>query len=224
MNIVGSNFVRATTQTLRAIASVALIMSATSAMSSVHASEKTESFVRDMIDKSYRILNEETLSDMQRSKQFRELLNGASDLKRTAIFTLGPHVNDAEQTEIDGFVQAFKAHIARTFQAHLQDYADYTVMVTGSRDRAADDSVVTISISDPNSGNAPAARGAFRVRTNENSVLVITDIQMEGIWLAIHERSDFTSYLQRNGGNISTLSSFLNELAQNIQMAESGTS
>ena len=136
MNIVGSIFVRATTQTLRAIASAALIMSATSAMSSAHASEKTESFVQNMIDKSYRILSEETLSDMRRSEQFRELLNGTSDLKRTAIFTLGPYVNDTEQTEIDGFVQAFKAHIARTFQAHLQNYADYAVMVTGSRDPA----------------------------------------------------------------------------------------
>ena len=224
MNIVGASFVRTATQNLRAIASVALIISATSVMSSAHASEKTESFVREMISDSYRILNEETLSDMQRSEQFHELLNGASDLRRTALFTLGTFVNGAEHSEIDGFVQAFRAHIARTFQAHLQDYADYTVMVTGSRDRAADDSVVTISISDPNNGDAPAARGAFRVRTNENSVLVITDIQMEGIWLAIHERSDFTSYLQRNGGNISTLSSFLNELAQNIQMAQSGTS
>ena len=46
---------------------------------------------------------------------------------------------------------------------------------------------------------------------------VITDMQAEGIWLAVTERADFTSYLQQHGGNLTLLSGELHDRASAIR-------
>jgi ABC-type transporter MlaC component len=43
---------------------------------------------------------------------------------------------------------------------------------------------------------------------------VVIDFSVSGIWLAIEERDQFTSFLGQNGGNIALLNSHLNDLAK----------
>jgi ABC-type transporter MlaC component len=42
-------------------------------------------------------------------------------------------------------------------------------------------------------------------------------MQAEGIWLAVTERADFTSYLQQHGGNVTLLSGELHDRAAAIR-------
>ena len=77
--------------------------------------------------------------------------------------------------------------------------------MTGSSDRASDDSVVLVGLVNSQSGDEGSAQGAFRVRNDGAGNAVIVDIQFEGIWLAITDRADYTSFLGRNGGNLAAL-------------------
>ena len=43
------------------------------------------------------------------------------------------------------------------------------------------------------------------MRKNPNGTPIVTDIQVEGVWLAISERSDFTGFLQQHGGSLKAL-------------------
>jgi len=41
-------------------------------------------------------------------------------------------------------------------------------------------------------------------------------MQVEGVWLALSQRSDFTSFLQQHGGSVAALTDHLHMQAQQI--------
>jgi phospholipid transport system substrate-binding protein len=64
--------------------------------------------------------------------------------------------------------------------------------------------------------NAPVIKAAFRVRKTMDGKPIITDMQVEGIWLALSQRSDFTGYLQQHGGNVAALTENLKMQIQQL--------
>ena len=57
-------------------------------------------------------------------------------------------------------------------------------------------------------------RVAFRVRRDDAGAPTVTDIQIEGVSLAMTERDDFSAYLQQHKGSVPELSKRLNALSQ----------
>ena len=84
--------------------------------------------------------------------------------------------------------------------------------MTGSQARSADDFIVSTQLIEPNSSQQPLDVD-FRVRTDTGRP-VVTDFSVAGIWLALEERDQFTSFLGQNNGNINLLVSHLNDLAK----------
>jgi len=87
----------------------------------------------------------------------------------------------------------------------LSAYKGQTLKVTGSSQRAADDVVVNTDVVDPKSPSAQRYKAAFRVRKATDGHPIVTDIQIEGIWLSLSQRSDFTGFLQQHNGRIGDL-------------------
>jgi hypothetical protein len=92
--------------------------------------------------------------------------------------------------------------------------------VTGSSERAADDVVV----------NAGGQSEFFKRSTFQSRVpraqdvrrpAIITDMQVEGVWLALSQRSDFTGFLQQHGGSLAALTENLHMQAQQIHAGAS---
>jgi ABC-type transporter MlaC component len=48
----------------------------------------------------------------------------------------------------------------------------------------------------------------------------VTDINIEGAWLGLNQRADFTSYLQQHGGALALLSSELESRAKRLEKRE----
>jgi phospholipid transport system substrate-binding protein len=170
------------------------------------ASDPPEAFVQQSIDKGYVILNDPSLSDNQRHAQFRNFMLAAIDVKRIGLFALGGYANGASKTDIEAFTNAFIDYAVAVYESRLSKYKGQTLKVTGAIVRAADDVVVDADLVNPNaSANATPIKAAFRVRNMSDGKPVITDIQIEGIWLALSQRSDFTGFLQQHGGRLSVL-------------------
>ena len=76
---------------------------------------------------------------------------------------------------------------------------------------------MTTQLIDPNdkSGQQPLEVD-FRV-LSENGRYVVIDFSVAGIWLALEERDQFSSFLGQNNGSIPTLISHLKELAKNYK-------
>jgi phospholipid transport system substrate-binding protein len=173
-----------------------------------------EAFVDDNIHKGLDILNNKSLSTEQRRVQFEGFLLGLTDMKRIADFTLGQYRRGASPADLAAFDAAFQNYAVAVYQSYFAKYAGQTMKVTGSQARAADDFIVSTALIDPNdhSGQAPLEVD-FRVRTDTGKP-VVTDFSVEGIWLALEERDQFTSFLGQNSGNIASLDSHLNDLAK----------
>jgi phospholipid transport system substrate-binding protein len=146
-----------------------------------------EAFVQQNVNRGYEILNNHALSGAQRREQFKTFLLNLTDLKRIGMFTLGQYANGASPADIQAFQQAFQDYAVAVYQARLGKYTGQTLKVTGSEARAADDRPI------------------------------ITDMEVEGIWLALSERSDFGGFLQQHGGSIGALTDHLRVQADQVR-------
>jgi phospholipid transport system substrate-binding protein len=190
-----------------------LVATGALAASNAPAANSAETFVRSGIERSYAILNDDSLSGSARQEQFRTLLLSIVDVRRVALFTLGPYARNASQSDLDTFERAFSDFLTVVYQRGLETYS--SPQVTGSTARAADDVIVNVT------ANSPNGRGslAFRVRTTNGSAPLVTDLQVEGAWLAIAQRGDFTGYLQQHGSNLGALAAELDKRTAQVRMA-----
>ena len=176
------------------------------------ASPATEAFIQQNFDKGYAILNSTALTDPQRRAQFRTLLLGLVASRRVALFALGPYASRATPGELDTFVEAFKNYSVSLYEKGLNRYDGQSLRVTGSSDRAVDDSTVQADIVNRNQSSVQPMSVAFRVRPNETGTLTVTDIVFDGVSLATIARVELTSLLLQHNGSVSELSRLLNGL------------
>jgi phospholipid transport system substrate-binding protein len=192
----------------------ALAMLAASELHAAPAANPAESFVQENITKGYEILNSTTVNDEQRRAQFRDFMLSLTDARRIGMFTLGPYANRASKEEIEAFISAFSDYAVAVYESRLSKYKGQTLKVTGSVQRASDDVVVNTDVVNPATPNAQPLKAAFRVRKTSDGRPIVTDIQVEGVWLALSQRSDFTGFLQQHGGRLPDLTTDLQRQTQ----------
>jgi phospholipid transport system substrate-binding protein len=190
-------------------------MGALAAPTDAHAASEAEAFVRTNIDKSYEILNR---GGPNRLVEFRTQLLAMVDAKRVAMFTLGQYARDASQSDLERFVASFTDLLTGVYLRGLDTYRGQSLDVTGSMERAPGDVIVNVVAGNRDN---PGSRVHldFRVRRQAESKMVVTDLQVEGVWLAITQREQFTAYLQQHHGDIASLSSDIEKRATQLAAA-----
>ena len=182
-----------------------------------HKANEAEIFVQASIDRGYRILNNKELSPPDRQAQFREFLNSITDTKRVALFTLGTYARSASKADIDRFLATYDEFAAAMYQGYFDWYTGQSLRVANSVVRSPDDVVVYADVIGPN--GQPQFKIGFRVRKDADQKSIVTDFQFEGVWLALNQRSDFTSFLQQNKGDFALLSAELEKRTQRFREA-----
>src|SRR5690242_14101792 len=130
--------------------------------SPILAATPAEDFVSTKIQTGLAILNDSHLTQAQRESQFKQLLLGATDMKRVATFTLGKYADSASPADKAAFTAAFQSYAVAVYQSYLGKYAGQTLTVTGSTAPAADDAVVSTVLNEP--GGRRGMEIDFRVR------------------------------------------------------------
>ncbi len=194
------------------------LLFAVAGLSAAPASAATpaEQFVTDNVQQGLTILNNAQLSKEQRRAQFRDYLLGLTDIKRIAEYTLGQYRRTASPDELAAYGAAFKDYAVTVYQSYFTKYSGQTLQVTGSYPLGSDESVVKTVMIDPKKPNAKPLQVNFRVLSQGGRFYVI-DFSVEGVWIREMERSDFTSYLGQNNGNIALLTASLKKKATQIK-------
>jgi ABC-type transporter MlaC component len=182
-----------------------------------HKANEAEAFVQASIERGYAILNNKSLSTTERQLQFREFVNSITDTKRVALFTIGTYARTGSQSDIDSFLATYDEFAAAMYQGYFDWYTGQSLRVANSVVRTQDDVVVYADVIGPN--GAPQFKIGFRVRKDAAQKNIVTDFQFEGVWLALSQRSDFTSFLQQNRGNFTLLNSELQKRTQRFREA-----
>jgi phospholipid transport system substrate-binding protein len=181
------------------------------------AATPAEQYITDNVQKGLTILSNNALSKDQRKTQFQDFLLGLTDIKVIAEYTLGQYRRSASPGDLAAFDDAFKNYSLAVYQTYFNKFSGQTLQVKGSYPLEADESVVKTIMIDPKKPDNPKPLQVdFRV-TKINGRLAVVDFSVEGVWLREMMRSEFTSVLGQNGGNIPALIDVLKKKTAQIQ-------
>jgi phospholipid transport system substrate-binding protein len=136
-----------------------------------------------------------------RVARFRQLFSEDFDVPGIARFVLGRYWRVATEPQQQQFVKLFADYIAIAYSNRLAEYSGETLRVTGSRP-ASDGSLVSSEIARPN--GAPPAKVDWLL-TEHDGAYKISDVIVEGVSMAVTQRSEFASVIQRHGGQVQGL-------------------
>ena len=140
-----------------------------------------------------------------------------ADLRRMALFTLGAARRTAAPADVEDFVNAFREYSVVVYESKLNPSLDKLLTVTASTTRAAGDYVESIVLANsPGQTTGPDTVAIdFRILSDKGNFVAI-DASFAGVWLAIEERDQFTTFLQQNNNSVPRLTSHLQQLTQEL--------
>jgi phospholipid transport system substrate-binding protein len=143
----------------------------------------------------------------QRVERFRQLLREDFDVPGISRFVLGRYWNTATEEQRAEFTKLFEGYIAVAYATRLAEYTGETFKVTGSRPDG-DGAIVSSQILRP--AGTPPVKVDWRL-TGRNGAYKISDVSVEGISMAVTQRSEFASVIQHNGGQVQSLITMLRD-------------
>jgi phospholipid transport system substrate-binding protein len=163
--------------------------------------EKAEGFIEELANNAIDFLSDEELSKDQRINKFKALLENRFDMRTIGRFALGRYWRAASEAQRSEYDRLFEKMIVDVYSARFEDYGGQTLSITGSRAEGKNDAIVMSSITQD---NGPDVRVDWRVRYKDGRYRVI-DVIVEGVSMALTQRSDFASVIQRGGGDVGVL-------------------
>ena len=163
-------------------------------------------FMNQLWNRAAELLNNKT-DPTARQARFRDLFHTDFDCAGIARFVLGRYWNAATEVQRTEFVKLFEDYIALAYSTRLAEYTGETFKVTGSRPDA-DGAIVSSQIIRP--AGAQAVKVDWRL-TGRNGAYKISDVSVDGISMAVTQRSEFASVIQHKGGQVQGLIAMLRE-------------
>jgi phospholipid transport system substrate-binding protein len=141
------------------------------------------------------------VTQAERETRFRQLFQQNFDIPTIGKFVLGRYwrtASDAERTE---FLKLFEDFIVKSYAVRFADYAGESFSVQGATGGSDGSAIVHSQI---NRRGAEKIRVDWRVQENQDK-LAITDLVVEGVSMAVTQRSEFASVIQSKGGKVAGL-------------------
>lgn len=167
-----------------------------------------EGYVEGLIATAVEILSDTEISDGRRQAAFQDFLTDNVDMKRLPAFLLGQYARLPTNEQKVDYLNLLQEFMTRIYLVRLQQYADDTIKVTGSRDRKnGREVVVTGTIQLPNRAQ-PLSLDWWLLQQKQDdgtSKFHVFDVRVAGIWLAQEQRSGFVSVIRNNQGSFDAL-------------------
>jgi phospholipid transport system substrate-binding protein len=167
------------------------------------ASETVAKFIRDLGDKAILQLADPAISDSEREERFRKLLNENFDVIRICRFVLGRYARKVGKNEMVEFRRLYEDIAVLTYAHLFASYGGEGFEVKREVGDPGDRYKMVLTEVQPSDGR-PMVKLDWQVKVDNESYLVV-DIRVEGASMAIAQREEYTSVLDRNGGDISDL-------------------
>lgn len=130
-------------------------------------------------------------TDAEREQQMTQLFRANFDVSAIGQMVLGRHWNGATQEQRDKFMAAFEKAEIRAYSGRFKNYQGQTLKVGKVTTNGASQLVESQLVQ-------PSGQQPIRIVWEISRGKVI-DIAVEGVSMGMTRRSDFNSYVQRNG-------------------------
>ncbi len=190
---------------------VAMLAAFLGSTSSANANvEDARLFVDELANQTLEILRDGDSTPEERRNRFADLFTNGADLDRIGRFVLGRYAKQMRaENRLPEYQALFREYVVNIYAARLGQYSGETFEISGASAISDKEVVVESKIK---SGDSD-----FRVNWrvfNSGQGYKIVDVQVEGIWMAIEQREQFTSFINNNNRQVSALIDYLKEEIQ----------
>ncbi|MEL6244058.1 MAG: ABC transporter substrate-binding protein [Pseudomonadota bacterium] len=165
----------------------------------------TEAYVEENANEVLRTLNDPSLNSEERTAAFNAYMDEFTDMKAVSNFAIGKYARRFTPDELARYREAFRTYALAVYEVQLDQYRGEGVVVEGSTDRNERDSIVDTTI---RRGDGEDMDVRWRVLTRNGQYQVVdVALNLDGnlIWLAIEQRAQFLSLLDKNNGSADNL-------------------
>ena len=161
-----------------------------------------ENFVTSFADSAISILSDDSLSDVERTSSFTELVMSSIDLNLISKFVLSKAWKNASDEQKEEYLIAFKDYFINSYANKLDQYAGEKIDVIGSQE--AGKYVIVESNIIREGTDTLKINLKWRLLNKDNQIKII-DLNIEGISLVIAQREEFQSFLANNDYDLDKL-------------------
>jgi phospholipid transport system substrate-binding protein len=173
-------------------------------------------FMTSFSGRAIALLSDRQLNDEQREVSFRRLFTEGFDVELISRFVLGRHWRSATKAQRREYRQLFEDFIVATYARRLGGPPSRGSFVVGrTLERNEKHAVVSSEIRPPQ-GAPIVVEWWLRRKQDEWRII---DIMIQGISMAITQRSEFYAVISNNGGRVEGL---LQRLREKTELADRG--
>ena len=174
------------------------------------ANPAASAFMQSLGSKAINELTDPAVPQSDRQARFRMLLDEHFDMPAIAKFTLGRYWRTATDEQRTEFRKLFEDFLVQSYSTRFSEYHGEGFVVAGSTTDDGGTIVVHSKIDMPSSEDI---RVDWHLRATDGG-FVIVDIVVEGVSMAVTQRSEFASVIQSRGGVAGLLDALRSKNAQ----------
>jgi phospholipid transport system substrate-binding protein len=175
--------------------------------------QEAAAFVDAFVGEALQAMHDQSLSEEARIERFEALLHRDFDLARIARYVLGRYWAQTGEADRAAFQALFADWVIRTYAARLSHAkgeagkASDAVKVTGVRDDGEGGAVVASELVQ---AKGPPTPMEWRLAESEGGFKIL-DVTIAGVSMALTEREEIASAIQRGGGTVAALNRVMAE-------------
>jgi phospholipid transport system substrate-binding protein len=166
------------------------------------------SYVMEMTTNAINTLTDKSISQNEKESQFGKLFDKNFDIPSISRFVLGKYWKQASLDQKKKFIKAFRNYVVKTYSSRFNEYSGEKLKLVNYENEKNPKIFLVHTILERQ--DAPVIKVDWRIGKKKDR-FVILDIIIEGISLAITQRSEFVSVIDQNEGSIDQLISLLKE-------------
>lgn len=161
-------------------------------------------FVKGLIYKGMAVFQDPLLTAAERDRRFARLIGQNLDIEKIARFTLGRYWNSATERERQDFINVLPGYLGQAFAGRISQFAGALVeIVRASRVNNEIHVVTKIYFMGPRPSSASTSEFELGWLVGQTaSGLRVDDLDIEGTSLALTERTELTSLIERSGATV----------------------
>ena len=165
-------------------------------------------YVMKMTQSAINTLTDKSISQNSKETQFGELFDKNFDVPSISRFVLGKYWKQASLDQKKNFIKAFRNYVVKTYSSRFNEYSGEQLKLVDYENESNPKIFLVHTVLERQ--DAPVIKVDWRIGKKKDR-FVILDIVIEGISLAVTQRSEFVGVIEQNNGSIDKLISLLIE-------------
>ena len=185
-----------------------IIFAAPNISNNLLAADDPGQYVMKMTQSAINTLTDKSISQNSKETQFGELFDKNFDVPSISRFVLGKYWKQASLDQKKNFIKAFRNYVVKTYSSRFNEYSGEQLKLVNYENESNPKIFLVHTVLERQ--DAPVIKVDWRIGKKKDR-FVILDIVIEGISLAVTQRSEFVAVIEQNNGSIDKIISLLIE-------------